>query len=199
MKRIIILLLTVFVIPVCVFAQTRGFYDFTIGVTAQSSYNLKDVKNGELSDFSFDKVAFGAEVETKVSIFSLNTKVLYDRPNGGISGMICGHISIDLLNFLSMLRVKAGLGYEYGFNIHDGSYYIGNSNGRVTGISAFKDACLDVNAGIDVMLGSLTLGINATIPTKTSLANGQWRSIPRAVLDGWKLAKLGLSMGYCLQ
>ena len=193
MKRIFILMLIAVIVPACVFAESRGFFDFTVGVTAQSSYDIKDIEQGGLKDFSLDKLAFGADVETKISIAAADVKVLYDKPNKGVFGMVSANISIDLL---SMLRVKAGIGYQYGYNFENKTFYIGNPNGYVTEFASFKDACMDVNAGVDLMLGRITLGLYATLPTTTSISNGNWAGIPKAVVESWKIAKVGCWIGY---
>ena len=75
MKKVIIALVIAMIIPCCVFAG-RGMFDLTVGVAAQSQYNIEKVQKAieneeELEGFSIDGLAFGADVEAKLSILAI--------------------------------------------------------------------------------------------------------------------------------
>ena len=86
MKKIIIVLLIALIIPACVFAG-RGLIDLTLGVTASSSYDIDDVKEGALKEFKFEALRFGADAELKLAFVALDAKGFYDSANKGLSGL----------------------------------------------------------------------------------------------------------------
>ena len=77
MKKVIIALVIAMIIPCCVFAG-RGMFDLTVGVAAQSTYDIEDVQAaaeaGTAEGFSIDGLAFGADVEAKLSILAIDAK-----------------------------------------------------------------------------------------------------------------------------
>ena len=192
MKKVIIALVIAMIIPCCIFAG-RGMFDLTIGAAAQTSYDIEDVQNGGLQNFTMDGVAFGADVEAKLSILSIDAKGMYDTASKGLSGIASANLAIDIF----FVRVKTGLAYEYAYNFDTKSMYFGNGNGYVTEFADYKDACFDINVGVDVLLGPITVGAYATLPTETSISNGRWDKFFGA-FGNWNQAKLGVAVGFAL-
>ena len=193
MKKVIIALVIAMIIPCCIFAG-RGMFDLTLGVAAQTSYDIEAVQNGELQNFTLDGVAFGADVEAKLSILSIDAKGMYDTANKGLSGIATANLAIDIF----FVRVKAGLGYEYAYNLETKSFYFGNGNGYATEFAGYKDACFDINVGADVLLGPITVGAYATLPTATSIENGKWAELFGTAFSNWSQAKLGVTVGFAV-
>jgi hypothetical protein len=192
MKKVIIAMLIALVIPCCIFAG-RGLFDLTLGAVAQSSYDIEDVKSGELKNFDIKNLAFGADVEAKLSILAIDAKGLYDNANKGLSGIVSANLALDIF----FVRVKAGLGYEYAYNFETKAFYFGNGNEYATEFANFKDAAFDINVGVDVLLGPITVGAYATLPTETSISNGRWDKFFGA-FSNWEQAKLGLTVGFAV-
>ena len=193
MKKIIIALVIAMIIPCCVFAG-RGMFDLTVGVAAQTSYDIEAVKEGELQNFTMEGLAFGADVEAKLSILAIDAKGMYDTANKGLSGFASANLALDIF----FVRVKAGLGYWYSYNLESKSLYFGNANGGVTDFADYKDACFDINVGADVLLGPITVGAYATLPTETSITNGKWAELFGTAFSNWNKAKLGVTVGFAV-
>jgi hypothetical protein len=192
MKKVAIALLIAVIVPCCIFAS-RGMFDFTVGVAASSDYKVTEAR--EIVDkFSIDKISFGGDVEMKLAFLALDGKVMYQPENKTIGGIASANLALDLF----FLRIKAGLGYEYQYDFNSGALAFGNVNKTVTEVKDFKDACFDLNAGVDFLIGSLTVGAYATLPSKTSIAEGNWGDLFQCVKDGWKDAKLGMTVGIAL-
>jgi len=195
MKKIIIALLIALIIPACVFAG-RGLFDLTLGVTASSTYDIDDVKDGALKEFTMEALRFGADTELKLAFVDVDGKLFYDSANKGISGIVSANLAVDIF----FVRIKTGLGYAYTYNLDTKDFYFGNGidGGYATDISQFEKANFDVNVGVDVLLGPLTIGTYATLPTTCSIENGQWGDIVKALGDNWASAKLGVTVGFAL-
>jgi len=196
MKKFAIALLIAVLVPTCIFAANRGIFDFTVGATASTSYSIDDIESGAIKEFTIDSVRFGADVETKLAFLSIDGKIFYDQANKGISGLVSANIAADIF----FVRIKAGLGYEYTYNFDSKTFYFGNAlnGGYATEFSEFKKANFDVNVGVDFLLGPVTVGAYATLPTATSIENGQWKELFTAIGENWKYAKLGAVVGFAL-
>ena len=193
MKKIAIALLIAVIVPCCIFAS-RGMFDFTIGVAASSDYNVAEAAEMTRDKFSIDKISFGGDVEMKLAFLALDGKVMYQPEDKTIGGIASANLALDLF----FVRIKAGLGYEYQYDFNSGALSFGNVNKTVTEVKDFKDACFDLNAGVDFLIGSLTVGAYATLPSETSIAKGNWGDLFQCVKDGWKNAKLGMTVGIAL-
>ena len=193
MKKFAITLLIALMIPACIFAG-RGLFDLTLGVTASTSYDIERIEKGELKDFDIKDLRFGADAEVKLAFVSIDGKLFYDQANKGISGLVSANIAADIF----FVRVKAGLGYQYTYNFDTKRFSFGNAlnMGYATDIKDFKKANFDVNAGVDFLLGPVTVGAYATLPTKTNIENNQWGELFKALGDNWKYAKIGLTVGF---
>ena len=193
MKKIAIALLIAVIVPCCIFAS-RGMFDFTVGVAASSDYNVAEAAEMTRDKFSIDKISFGGDVEMKLAFLALDGKVMYQPEDKTIGGIASANLALDLF----FVRIKAGLGYEYQYDFNSGALAFGNVNKTVTEVKDFKDACFDLNAGVDFLIGSLTVGAYATLPSETSIAKGNWGDLFQCVKDGWKNAKLGMTVGIAL-
>ncbi len=193
MKKVAIALLIAVIVPCCIFAS-RGMFDFTVGVAASSDYRISEVEVVSRDSFSIDRVSFGADVEMKLAFLALDGKVMYQPEDKTIGGIASANLALDLF----FVRIKAGLGYEYQYDFNSGALAFGNVNKTVTEVKDFKDACFDLNAGVDFLIGSLTVGAYATLPSETSIAKGNWGDLFQCVKDGWKNAKLGMTVGIAL-
>jgi len=193
MKRFAIALIIALMIPACIFAG-RGLFDLTLGVAASTTYDIEKAKEGEIKNITLDDFKFGADAEVKLAFVSVDGKLFYDQANKGISGLVSANIAADIF----FVRVKAGLGYQYTYNFDTKTFSLGNEAGIVNDFANFKDACFDVNAGVDFLIGPVTVGAYATLPTETSIANGQWGELFKALAEKWNLAQLGLTVGFAL-
>ena len=192
MKKIIIALLIALIIPACVFAG-RGMIDLTLGVTASSSYDIDDVKEGALKEFTMDALRFGADAEVKLAFVGIDGKLFYDSANKGISGLVSANLAVDIF----FVRVKAGLGYEYQYNLETKQFIYGNAM-DIQDFDNFKDANFDITAGVDILLGNLTVGAYASLPTNVSITKGNWDELLSTAKEGWDQAKLGMVIGISL-
>ena len=195
MKKFAIALIIALIIPACIFAG-RGLFDLTVGATASTSYDFQRIKDGDLKNFDISDLRFGADVEAKLAFVAVDGKVFYDKANNGISGLVSANIAADIF----FVRIKAGLGYQYIYNFDTKTFYFGNGldQGYATDFADFKKANFDVNAGVDFLLGPVTVGAYATLPTKTSIENKQWGELFKALAENWKYAKIGLTVGFAL-
>ena len=190
MKKVIIALLIALIIPCCVFAS-RGLLDLTVGAVASSDYS---VSNPPKEKLSFDKFSFGADVEMKLAFLAVDGKALYSPTDKSVKGIVSANLALDIF----FVRVKAGLGYEYNYGFETKKMSFGNVNGESSQFADFKNACFDLNAGVDFLLDKLTVGAYATLPTDTSIAKGNWSDLLPSLKDNWKNAKLGLVVGISL-
>lgn len=195
MKRFAIVLIIALIIPTCIFAG-RGLFDLTVGVTASTSYNFQKIQDEGLKDFDIKDLRFGADVETKFAFLAIDGKVFYDDANKGISGLVSANIAADIF----FVRVNAGIGYQYIYNLDSKTFYFGNAldMGYATKFEDFKKANFDFNAGVDFLIGPVTVGAYATLPTKTNIENNQWGELFKALADNWKYAKIGVTVGFAL-
>ena len=193
MKKFIIAMLIALVIPACIFAG-RGLFDLTIGAAASTTYTPKMIQEGKLKDFTFGDITWGADVELKLAFVAVDGKVMYAPADKAIYGNLSANLALDIF----FLRVKAGLGYQYQYNFDTKAMSYGNANGAVTSFDAFKDACFDINVGLDFLLGNLTVGAYATLPTETSISNGNWEGLVGNIKENWSKAKLGMTIGIAL-
>jgi hypothetical protein len=193
MKKFIIAMLIALVIPACIFAG-RGLFDLTIGAAASTTYTPKMIQEGKLKDFTFGDITWGADVELKLAFVAVDGKVMYAPADKAIYGNLSANLALDIF----FVRVKAGLGYEYRYDFDDKTMWYGNTNAAVTSFDEFKDAAFDINVGVDFLLGDLTVGAYANLPTSTTIANGDWGGVFTKAKEQWADAQLGLVVGIAL-
>ncbi|MBR2282436.1 MAG: hypothetical protein IJ863_07445 [Spirochaetales bacterium] len=197
MKKVIIAMLIVLMVPACIFAG-RGLLDFTIGATAETTYKVEDVQKAisgeEEFKFSMENVGFGAETELKLAFLALNGKAVFAPAQKTVSGVVSGNLALDIL----FIRIKAGLGYEYSYDFESKEMKYGNGAGCVSSFDEFKKAQFDACLGVDFLLGDLTIGAHASLPTSVSIEQNNWSELVSSIQDNWQYAKLGVSVGYSL-
>lgn len=199
MKKGLIILVLAIVIPACVFAG-NGIIGLTVGATAayQKAGAVESIESGEiLKDLSIDDFKFGADVDVKVLFLDVNGKAFVAK-NGNGDTLINGIVSANLALDIAIVRLKAGLGYQYTFNTQTKDIVYGSANGGVKSFDDFKNANFDIHVGADVMLGDLTIGAYATLPTETSIGKGNWGDLFSTVADNWKAAQIGVGIGFSL-
>lgn len=199
MKKGFIILVMAIVIPACVFAG-NGIIGLTIGATAayQKAGAVESIESGEfLKELSIDDFKFGADVDVKVLFLDVNGKAFVAK-NGSGDTLINGIVSANLALDIAIVRLKAGLGYQYTFNTQTKDIVYGSANGGVKSFDDFKNANFDIHVGADVMLGDLTIGAYATLPTETSIGKGNWGDLFSTVADNWKAAQIGVGVGFSL-
>lgn len=199
MKKGLIVLVMAIVIPACVFAG-NGIIGLTVGATAayQKAGAVESIESGEiLKDLSIDDFKFGADVDVKVLFLDVNGKAFVAK-NGSGDTLINGIVSANLALDIAIVRLKAGLGYQYTFNTQTKDIVYGSANGGVKSFDDFKNANFDIHVGADVMLGDLTIGAYATLPTETSIGKGNWGDLFSTVKDNWKTAQIGVGVGFSL-
>ena len=193
MKKVIIVMLIALIIPACIFAG-RGLFDLTLGAAASTTYTPKMIKEGALENFKFGDITWGLDTEIKIAFAAVDAKVMYAPEAKAIYGNVSANLALDIF----FVRVKAGLGYEYTYDIDDKTMLYGNCNNAVTSFDEFKDAAFDINVGVDFLLGDLTIGAYANLPTSTTIANGDWAGVFNNAKEHWEDAQIGLVVGIAL-
>lgn len=195
MKKLSIILLIAFVASGCVFAG-RGIFDLTVGAAAGSTYSVNDFADWDFEHLEFSQFQFGGDVEMRLAFLTVDGKAMFAPGIQAVSGLVTANLAVDIF----FVRVKAGLGYHYQYDFANNRLNLGNvKNAKpVTEFKNLKDANFDVNVGVDVLLGNFTLGVFATLPTETSVSNGNWDSLFSSLAENWKAAQLGLTIGYAL-
>lgn len=200
MKKIIIALLIAMIIPSAVFAS-RGLFDLTVGAVASSSYtigNIVDVANGtnsfESLKLGVDKFAFGADVEAKVAFLAVDAKIMATDN----FKTLCGSVSADLALDILFVRAKAGVSYNYKYDLEHNRLVYGNGENIAKTFEDYQKAAFDVNVGVDVLLGNLTIGAFASLPSATTIENQKWGELISSATDNWDKAKVGMTVGIAL-
>lgn len=200
MKKIIVALLIALIIPSCIFAS-RGLFDLTVGAVASSSYtigDIVDVANGtntfESLDLGVDKFSFGADVEAKLAFLAVDAKIMATDNFKTLYGSVSADLALDIL----FVRAKAGVSYNYNYNLEDGTMTYGNSVSSVHTFEEYKQAAFDVNVGVDILLGNLTVGAFASLPSSTTIENAKWGELISSATDNWDKAKVGMTVGIAL-
>lgn len=194
MKKVLTILVLVALIPACLFAS--NFLGLTVGATAAYQKALGsvaeegvDVKGIKIEDFKF-----GADVDLKVLILDVNAKGFVAKSANDetlLNGIVSANLALDIL----IVRVKAGLGYQYSYNTVTKDFKFGRN---ASAFDAFKDAYFDIYTGVDVKLGPVVVGAYATLPTGVSIENGKWAEIISTIQENWKDAQIGVSVGFSL-
>lgn len=193
MKKVIIVMLIALIIPACIFAG-RGLFDLTLGAAASTTYTPNKIQNGDLENFKFGDITWGLDTELKIAFAAVDAKVMYAPEDKAIYGNVSANLALDIF----FVRVKAGLGYEYSYDLEGKAIKYGNLNGNVTSFEDFKDAAFDINVGVDFLLGDLTIGAYANLPTSTTITNQDWAGVFNNAKEHWGDAQIGLVVGIAL-
>lgn len=194
MKKVLTILVLAALIPACLFAS--NFFGLTVGATAAYQKALGtvtdegvDAKGLKIEDFKF-----GADVDLKVLILDVNAKGFVSKSAADetlLNGIVSANLALDIL----IVRVKAGLGYQYSYNTVTKDFEFGRNS---SAFDAFKDAYFDIYTGVDVKLGPVVVGAYATLPTGVSIAKNNWAEIISTIQENWKDAQIGVSVGFAL-
>ncbi len=199
MKKVFILLVLAIAIPACVFAGS-GVFGLSVGATAAYQKPIFTTEDGktnadvDLEKLSISDFKFGADVDVKLLFLDVNAKGYYqpagDDSPASINGIVSANLAVDLV----IVRLKAGLGYAYGYAIgtEDG-FKFGNNK-----VDNLAKANLDVHVGVDVLLGDLIIGAYGTLGTNTNIEDGNWTDLISSVKDNWTKACFGVSVGFSL-
>lgn len=194
MKKLLTILLIALLIPASIFA---GAFGMSVGATAayQKVDAVKEISEGNfnISDVSIDDFKFGADVNIDLFLININGKTFFNMNNDRVN--MSGIVSANLLLNFSLIRLKAGLGYQYTIDPTTLIVKFGSAN-TVSTFEDFKDANFDIYAGVDIALGKVLIGAYATLPTGTTINNGKWMDLFTTVKDNWKAAQLGISVSY---
>ncbi|MDD4082414.1 MAG: hypothetical protein WC162_04940 [Sphaerochaetaceae bacterium] len=219
MKKISMVLLIVLLVTGFAFAG-RGPVDVTLGVLAQYNGELGDLEAGEFDGFKdVNNYQFGPEVRVKFTLLELDAAGLVskDDDDGYIfNGFFTGGVSLDLL----IARVAFGIGPDMYYETATKDFKFGpmdsiqkdkiaSRNEIIGGGSALTEddydaldmlltSPINLRATVDFLVGKLTVGVSATLPTNFSLDMAdQWEdAIPDS--EDLKRAKIGISMGIAI-
>ena len=197
MKKVIIAMLIVLMVPACIFAG-RGLFDLTVGATAESTYDIQKVQDAINNDgefkFSTADIGFGADVEAKLAFVAVDARGVYAPAQKTISGIVSANLAFDIF----FIRVKAGLGYEYNYNFDTKEIYFGTGKNVTSDFADYQNAAFDACVGVDFLIGGLTIGAHASLPTSVTIAQNNWADLIPTIKDNWQYAKLGVTVGIAL-
>lgn len=199
MKKVLIVLVLAIAIPACVFAGS-GVFGLSLGATAayQKAGAIEEISEGDfdIKDLSIEDFKFGVDMDVKVLFLDLDTKAFIAKNESGetlVNGIVSANLAIDI----AIVRLRAGLGYQYNYNFATKEILYG-STARVTDFANFKDANFDIHVGVDFLLGKFTIGAYATLPTDTSIGKGNWSDLFPTIEQNWKAAQIGIGVGFSL-
>ena len=193
MKKVLTILVLAMIIPACLFAG--NVIGLTVGATAAyQKASVGEVNKEVLEDIQLEDFKFGADVDVKIFVVDVNAKGFIAK-NTDKETVINGILSANLAFDLSIVRIKAGLGYQYSYNTQTQAINFGR---HANSFEDFENACFDLYTGVDVTLGPIVLGAYATLPTSVSVGESNWADIFTTIEDNWKDAQLGLSVGFAI-
>lgn len=198
MKRFITILMIAILIPASIFANS--LFGVTVGATAayQKTGALESIANGEFEfeDVSLQDFKTGLDVGVKVLFVEANGKAFFTETIDGDSAFN-GIVSANLVFDFTIVRFKAGIGYQYLFNLSTEDIVYG-SIVQKTEFEDFKDANVDLYVGVDLMFGGLVVNAYATLPTTATLSNASMDELFAIADGGWKAAQVGIGIGFSL-
>ena len=182
MKKILIILLILAIIPTVIFA--KGF-SFGIGATASTGSTISNIVENKTVDVS--NFNYGAYANVKLFLVSVNATA-FPKFDGGYLYFI-GDLSANLAVDFSILRVQAGLSM---------GYFGGATEFKDVELHFYaddiKEVPLSVRAEIDLIFSGLNIGIWGLLPTEATFTS--FDKIVE-VKDKWKNASVGISLGVC--
>ncbi len=195
MKKVLTILVLAALIPACVFASS--LFGFSAGITA--AYQKADVGAATAGDIDvkgvkWEDFKYGIDTDLKIAFIDVNAKSFIAKTEADesvLNGIISANVAVDL----AFVRVKAGLGYQYAYNMAAKTFSFGNGT-SVDSFENFKAAQFDIYTGVDVKLGSVIIGVYATLPTSVSIEKNNWNELIPTIQDNWQKAQFGLSFGY---
>ena len=187
MKKILILLIVSLIILPCVIAKP---FEWDIGISGTYNKSFNSLVNHEkikVGDFSF-----GVDTNVKLTLIDIQGNALYSNINDEsiLNGIISANLSLDIF----IVRLCAGIGYDYRVNLVNGEWEIAGK----TDFENFFDNPFYLRTAVEILIGNLRVGPSATYFTGMSLkdffsnlGDVNWKS----VLEG---ATFGLSFKFSL-
>ena len=185
MKKILVILLVLAIIPAAIFA--KGF-SVGVGVTAATGATISSVMETQQVDPQV--FAYGGYANVKLFLFSVNATMFPIFSEGQQYIPFTGDLSANLAVDISILRVQAGLSVNYfgSTDFDEWKFQFENEN--------IMDAPLSLRAEVDVILGDLNVGVWGILPTTLTLGTFD-KIFDLDVKERWQDASLGLSLGFC--
>lgn len=185
MKKILVILLILAMIPTAIFA--KGF-SVGFGATASTGTTINGVIENKLDNLKFENFSYGGYINIKLFLVSVNGTVF---PKIDSSDLIrfAGDLSVNLAVDISVVRVQAGLSANYfgsAENFRNWDFELEADN--------IKDIPLNVRAEVGLLLGDFNIGIWGLLPTGVTL--NTFNDIFE-IKDRWKNASLGIIVGVC--
>lgn len=184
MKKFLIIVLVLIMIPAAIFA--KGVLSVGLGATASTGSTISNViENRTVDTKSFN---YGAYANVKLLLFSVNA-TMFPKFNDDKTMDFAGDLAANFAVDIAFLRVQAGLSVNY----------FGSANQFKDWKFQFeaediKDAPLNVRAEIDLMLGDLNIGVWGLLPTPATLVTLE-KILD--VKDKWQDASIGICLGVC--
>ncbi len=186
MKKFIVVLLIIAIIPASLFAI--GLFDIAIGIDAKykpmGDELLKTVEDVKTYNFKPTDVIPGVAFDVKAFILDVNASIdvtkFESKAEAGSfcsSGFLGGGLAFDIF----FVRLGLGAGYSYTFDMNfqengtvDSDFSLRSYNASDYKCSKvefkdFKNATMDLKVSADFKLGPISLGAYAIVPTDISL------------------------------
>lgn len=183
MKKLLIIAVIGLLVLGGVFA---GILNVNLGVAAMYNKGYNDFI--EEQKVSVNDFSFGAAADIKLTFADIGATVLYSKV--GDDSVLNGTVTADLALDIFLVRLSAGIGYEYVWNINQNIY----SFGGVDDFADFKDAELLAHAGVDVLLDGIHIGVFASVPTGLTFNNFSEKIKGMDFDRIWERANYGLSV-----
>lgn len=187
MKKILIVTIVGLLVLSSIFATGLNL---NLGAAAMYNKGFKDFVEEQkvtIGDFSF-----GAAADIKLVILDVRATALYSKV--GDDSILNGIITADIALDLAIVRIAAGIGYDYVWNINQKIFVFGG----VDNFTDFRDAELLGHAAVDIMLGDIHVGLFGSIPTGLTF-NNFIEKIQNMDFDKiWERANYGLSLKFAL-
>jgi hypothetical protein len=141
MRRIILVLIVLAILPVVVFAESPSLISFGIGPAVFYKSPVLIGQPVDTNNLNVNQFDFGGDVRFKASVFQAEALVLYADGNGvtGFNTYLDAGLAVDV----AILRLDLGVGPNFVYNS-------GNNSGGQAGLNA--------KVGADVLLGPISVG-----------------------------------------
>ena len=158
MKKILTVFLLIAVSLLCLAAKP---FEFNIGASGTYNGGYNDIVAGakpELGDFSF-----GLDADVKLLFVDVDTTALYTKVNEEhiLNGVASANLSLDVF----FLRISAGIGYDYVYNITTKQLIVAGKDN----FDNFFDNSFYLRGAIEFLLDTLHAGIFAIYPVEAPI------------------------------
>lgn len=199
MKKFIVAVLLVLIVPAIVFAApiVSGQVGLSVVDNRPMGQTIAAIKD-KTYKFDFANVKFGPEVKVDVLFFEFDSTVYaaVDKQEELINVNLSGTETVGVtFDFLNLIKIGAGAGFAYEFNVRnmafgfEGCQKIGEE-GCATFAEAIKAAPIIGKLSVEATLGKFYAGLNAIWNPGISMKGLKKESI------SFSDVKLGVSVGY---